>query len=112
MARTLDVKPVIPAHAGVTEPVMKIRGHHDALERMLAMAQRHVKLGLTVSAVCVSNAENLEDVRTMTAFRDLRDTCNYHKVELILSTMIMTGGLNVGADAFAIASACKKLDLR
>lgn len=75
VARALDVKPVIHAHAGVTEPVMEIRGHHDALDGVLAMAQRHVKRGLTVSAVCVSNAENLEDVRTMTAFRDLRDTC-------------------------------------
>ncbi len=112
VARALDVKPVIHAHAGVTEPVMKIRGHHDALERVLAMAQRHVKQGLTVPAVCVSYAGNLEDVRIMTAFRDLRDTCKWHKVELILSTMSMTGGLNVGADAFAIAFACKKLDLR
>jgi DegV family protein with EDD domain len=112
VARALDVKPVIHGHGGVTEPVLKIRGHHEALERVLSIARRHVKRGLTVPAVCVSYAGNLEDVRTMTAFRDLRDACGWHKVELILSTMSMTGGLNVGVDAFAIAFACEKLDLR
>ena len=32
-------------------------------------------------------------------------------MELILSTMSMTGGLGVGADAFAIGFTCKELDL-
>lgn len=112
VARALDVKPVIHGHGGVTEPVLKIRGHHEALQRVLDISQRHVKRGLTVPAVCVSYAGNLEEVRTMTAFRDLREACKWHKVELILSTMSMTGGLNVGADAFSVAFACKKLDLR
>jgi fatty acid-binding protein DegV len=111
VARALDIKPVIHGHGGVTEPVLKIRGHFEALERVMALAMRHVKRGLTVPAVCVSYAGNLEDIRTCTAFRDLRDACNWQNVELILSTMSMTGGLNVGADAFAIGFACEKLDL-
>ena len=112
LARALDIKPVIHGHGGVTVPVLKVRGHHEALERVLGIAMRHVKRGLTVPVVCVSYAGNLEDVRTMSAFRDLRDACGWHKVELILSTMSMTGGLNVGADAFSIAFATETLDLK
>jgi DegV family protein with EDD domain len=111
LARALDIKPIIHAHAGVTEPVLKIRGHHEALERIIGIAIRHVNRGLTVPAVCVSYAGNLEDVRTMVSYRDLRDACKTHKVELVLSTMSMTGGLNVGADAFSIAFATERLDL-
>lgn len=112
LARVMDIKPIVHAHGGTTTPVLKVRGHHEALERTIGIAMRHVKRGLTVPVVCVSYAGNLEDIRTMTAFRDLRDACGWHKVELILSTMSMTGGLNVGADAFSIAFATERLDLK
>ncbi len=111
VARALDIKPIIHAHGGITAPVLKVRGHFEALERVMTLAMHHVRRGLTVPAVCVSYAGNLEDIRTTTAFRDLRDACQWHNVELILSTMSMTGGLNVGADAFAIGFACQELDL-
>jgi DegV family protein with EDD domain len=111
VARALDIKPIIHAHGGVTAPVLKVRGHFEALERVMGLAMRHVKGGLTVPVVCVSYAGNLEDIRTTTAYRDLRDACQFHNTDLILSTMSMTGGLNVGADAFAIGFACKALDL-
>ena len=111
VARALDIKPIIHAHGGVTEPVLKVRGHFEALERVLTMAMVHVRRGLSAPVVCASYAGNLEDIRTTTAFRNLRDACQWHNVELTLSTMSMTGGLNVGADAFSIAFACKELDL-
>ena len=111
VARALDIKPIVHAHGGITEPVLKVRGHFEALERVMTLARNHVRRGLTAPVVCVSYAGNLEDIRTTTAFRDLRDACKWHKVQLILSTMSMTGGLNVGADAFAIGFACKELDL-
>ena len=111
VARALDIKPIVHAHGGVTAPVLKVRGHFEALERVMTLARHHVRRGLTAPVVCVSYAGNLEDIRTTTAFRDLRDACKWHKVQLILSTMSMTGGLNVGADAFAIGFACKELDL-
>ena len=111
VARALDIKPIIHAHGGVTEPVLKVRGHFEALERVLTMAMDHVRRGLSAPVVCASYAGNLEDIRTTTAFRNLRDACQWHNVELTLSTMSMTGGLHVGVDAFAIAFACKELDL-
>ncbi len=111
VARALDIKPIIHAHGGVTEPVLKVRGHFEALERVLTLAMHHVRRGLSAPVVCASYAGNLEDIRTTTAFRNLHDACQWHNVELVLSTMSMTGGLHVGADAFSIAFACKELDL-
>lgn len=111
VARALDLKPVIHGHGGVTKPVLKVRGYHEALERIMTVAIDHVKDGLTVPTVCVSYAGNLEDIRTLAVFRELRVACQWHKVELILSTMSMTGGLNVGADAFSIAFACETLHI-
>jgi len=59
--------------------------------------------------VCLSYAGDLDDVRALPAFSDLRVACQWHGVQMILSTMSMTGGLNVGADAFSIAFATQSL---
>lgn len=80
-------------------------------DRSIRIAERQVKRGLATRTVCVSYAGNLEDVRVMSSYRHLLETCHRERIELILSTMSMTGGLNVGADAFSIAFACDQLDL-
>lgn len=105
VAQKLDIKPVIHAHRGHTGPLLKIRGHQEALERTIQLCVDHVKRGLTVPIVCLSYAGDLDDIRMLPAFGDLRVACQWHGVKMILSTMSMTGGLNVGADAFSIAFA-------
>ncbi len=109
VAQALDIKPIVHAHAGNTAPILKVRGHQEALDRTINIAAAHVKRGLTIRTVCASYAGNLEDIRTLESFRNLRDTCKRHNVELVLSTMSLTGGINVGIDAFSIAFACDEL---
>ena len=109
VAQALDIKPIVHAHAGNTEPILKVRGHQEALDRAISIAADHVTRGLTIRTVCASYAGNLEDVRSLVSFRALRDICQRHNVELVLSTMSVTGGINVGIDAFSIAFACNEL---
>lgn len=109
VAQALDIKPIVHAHAGHTEPILKVRGHQVALERAIAMAADHVTRGLIIRTVCASYAGNLEDIRTLASFRQLADICKRHNVELVFSTMSVTGGINVGVDAFSIAFACDAL---
>ena len=56
-----------------------------------------------------SYADHLEDMRTLVSFRSLRVTCQRHKVNLVLSTMRITGDIYVGIDAFSTAFACDEL---
>ena len=109
VAQALDIKPIVHAYAGHTEPILKVRGHPEALDRAIAIAADHVARGPTIRTVCASYAGNLEDIRTLASFRLLRDICKRHNVELVFSTMSVTGGINVGVDAFSIAFACDKL---
>ena len=109
VAQALDIKPIVHAHAGITEPILKVRGHQEALARAINIAAEHVTRGLTIRTVCASYAGNLEDIRTLASFRNLRDICQRHHIELVLSTMSVTGGINVGVDAFSIAFACDEL---
>ncbi len=105
VAQALDIKPIVHAHGGTTEPILKVRGHQEALDRAIGIACDHVKRGLMIRTVCASYAGNLEDIRVMESYRLLRDTCKRHHVDLVLSTMSLTGGINVGVDAFSIAFA-------
>ena len=109
LAQALDIKPIVHAHAGLTEPLLKVRGHQEALDRAIAIASDHVTRGLIIRTVCASYAGNLEDIRTLKSYRYLREACHRHNVELVLSTMSVTGGINVGINAFSIAFACDEL---
>ena len=109
VAQALDIKPIIHAHAGQAEPIFKVRGHPEALDRVINLASDHVRRGLTIRTVCASYAGNLEDIRTLKSYSDLSQLCGSHNVELVLSIMSVTGGINVGADAFSIAFACDEL---
>jgi DegV family protein with EDD domain len=109
VAQALDIKPIVHAHAGHTEPILKVRGHQEALDRTIGIAADHVKRGLTINTVCASYAGILEDIQMLASFRNLREVCERHNVELMLSTMSVTGGVNVGIDAFSIAFACNEL---
>ena len=109
VAQALDIKPIVHAHAGHTEPILKVRGHQEALDRTIGITADHVARGLTIRTVCASYAGDLDDVRKLASFRALRATCERHNVELVLSTMSVTGGINVGIDAFSIAFACDKM---
>ena len=66
--RPLDIQPIIHAHAGVTAPVLKVRGHDEALRHTINLTIVHLKRGLTVPTVCVSYAGNLEAIRTLAGF--------------------------------------------
>lgn len=109
VAQALDIKPIVHAHAGNTAALLKVRGHQAALDRAIGIAADHVARGLTICTVCASYAGDLQGIRTLASFRALRDTCERHDIDLMLSTMSVTGGVNVGVDAFSIAFACDEL---
>ena len=109
VAQALDIKPIVHAHGGTSEPILKVRGHQEALDRAINIACDHVLRGLLIRTVCTSYAGNLEDIRSLKSYRKLLETCRRHHIELVLSTMSLTGGINVGVDAFSIAFACEEM---
>ncbi|TAG06035.1 MAG: DegV family EDD domain-containing protein [Betaproteobacteria bacterium] len=111
VGKMLDIKAVVHAYAGKTEPCMKVRGYDDAVKRVMDIAITKVREGLITPIVTVSYAGNIDDVRESASFVALESVCMRRGVTLHLSTMSMTGGLNVGAGALSIAFACQSLDV-
>lgn len=111
LGKALDIKAVVHAHAGKTEPCMKVRGFDDAIRRVLDIATAKVREGLLTPAVCVSYAGPIDEVRNWIPYIALETVCQRRGVSLHLSTMSLTGGINVGAGAFSVAFASKSLEI-
>jgi fatty acid-binding protein DegV len=111
MGSALDIKAVVHAHAGNTEPCMKVRGFDEAINRVLGIAATKVREGLLTPAVCVSYAGPVEEVRQWRPFIALETLCQRRGIAVHLSTMSLTGGINVGAGAFSVAFACQNLEI-
>ena len=108
LGRALDITPLIYAGGGDIHLLKRIRGQQRACEVALTRAMRHVELGLATPFVCVSFAGDVEALIVMPAFGLLNAECKRCNVELITSTMSMTGCLKLGPGALSVSFASER----
>ena len=108
LGRALDISPLIYAGAGDIHPLARIKSQHRACEAALARTTRHVELGLAAPTVCVSYAGDVEALIAMPAFDLLNAECKRRGVELITSTMSMTGCVTLGPGALSVSFASER----
>jgi fatty acid-binding protein DegV len=92
----LDVKPIIRAYREQTGPVAKARGFDHACEKLLQYAIRRIEKGLLSRTICVSYGGDPAEVRQMPAYQQLEQAAQAHGVQLLLSVMSVTAGVNIG----------------
>ncbi|EKF73820.1 hypothetical protein A11A3_11443 [Alcanivorax hongdengensis A-11-3] len=102
MGSALDIKPILCARQDQTFPVAKVRGFDLAVERMFEHACFCIGQGLLSPIVCVSYAGDADAVYQMPGFDKLKATAEKHDVELLISNMGLTGGVNIGPGAISI----------
>lgn len=105
LGSALDIKPVLRAWRGVTEPVAKVKGFEAATQRMFAVAGQRVQAGLMTPTLSLSYGGALADMRNLPGYAELRRTCEQHGVDVYESIMSLTGMVNVGSGAVAVAFA-------
>ena len=108
IARMFNVKPVLYAGAGHIETVSRIRETAKAQQYALALAAKHVALGLATPTVCVSYAGELTELYAIPGFEELSAECRRHRTELITTVMSMTGSLNLGPRALSVSFASER----
>jgi fatty acid-binding protein DegV len=108
LGRWLDIRPLLYAGRNDVHSVARVRGAPAAIALALARVTRHVELGLSTPTVCVSYAGDLEALFTQPAFTTLRDECRRRRVELISTTMSMTGCVKLGPAALSISFASER----
>ena len=108
LGQVLDISPIIYAGAGDVHPLTRMRGQHRACEAALSRALRHVELGLATPTVCASYAGDVEALIAMPAFDLLNAECKRRGVELVTSTMSMTGCVKLGPGALSVSFASER----
>jgi len=99
----LDIKPIIGFHQGESRVVAKERGFDHALIKLLEIARQAIDQGLATRIINTSYAGDLEVIRRKRAFADFERYANARGIEVLLSVMSTTAGVNVGPGSFALA---------
>jgi DegV family protein with EDD domain len=105
LGSALDIKPVLRAYRGNTEPVGKIKGFEPAAQKMFEVAGERVRAGLMTPTLALCYGGELEEMRRLPGYAKLRETCEQHGVEVFETVMSLTGMVNVGKGAVAVGFA-------
>ena len=101
----LDIKPVLHAYRGETQPVAKIRHYDNAVNQMFEHAARRIQEGLLSPHVCVSYGGDPDKIDHLPGFATLQTIANENKVQVHKAIMSATSAVNVGGGAISVAFA-------
>jgi DegV family protein with EDD domain len=105
LGSALDIKPVLRAHKGGTEPVAKLRGFDHATRRLFEFTARRVREGLLTPAVVLGYGGELEELRALPGYGTLREACGDAGVTVYETVTSLTAMVNVGKGALGIGFA-------
>jgi len=107
LGSALDIKPVLRAYRGNTEPVAKLKGFEPSVQKLFEFSARKVREGLMTPTLCLGYGGELAELRALPGYQALRDACAEKNVELFESVMSLTGMVNVGKGAVAVGFAAE-----
>jgi DegV family protein with EDD domain len=107
LGTALDIKPILHANRGETGPVGKVKGFDAAAQKVLGFAAQRVKAGLLTPTMCLSYGGELDEMRALPGYTQLRDTCRTHNIDVYESVMSLTGMVNVGKGALVVGFAAE-----
>ena len=107
LGTALDIKPILHCNRGETEPVAKVKGLNNAMDKMFDFAAKRVNAGLMTPTVVLSYGGDLEHMRSMAGYARLRETCAEQNVEIFETFMGLTGLVNVGKGAMVVGFAAE-----
>ncbi len=102
LGSALDIKPILCGYGDETKPVDKVRGFEPAVEKLFSYAIRRIEKGLMAPYLSISYAGDLDDVAKLPRYAELQAACTQAGVELLLSVMSVTGGVNIGPGAISL----------
>ena len=105
LGSALDIKPVLRGWHGATEPVAKLKGFEPTVAKLFNFTIGRIRAGLLTPTVCLSYGGELDELRALPGYRQLRDVCADYGVEVHECVMGLTGLVNVGKGAVVVGFA-------
>ncbi|MFT3755442.1 MAG: DegV family protein [Pseudoxanthomonas sp.] len=107
LGSALDIKPVLRAFNGITEPVAKLKGFEPSAQKLFEFTARKVREGLLTPTVVLGYGGELSELRALPGYTQLREVCEQHKVEVFESVTSLTSMINVGKGGLGIGFAAE-----
>lgn len=108
IASTLNLRPIVQLHRGRTEKIGTGKGFWGGLDKLFTHVRLQIDQGLTSDVITMSYGGPLEEIKQHPSLAEFRDYCHQKGLKTMLSMMSMTGSVNVGPGAFALAFATDK----
>ena len=102
LGTALDIKPILHCNRGDTAPVAKVKGFENAAEKLFKFAGSQIRSGLMTPTMSLSYGGELDEMRALPGYDDLRVTCASYNIELFESVMSLSGMVNVGKGAVVV----------
>jgi len=112
IGKALDISPILRGSQDVTEPVAKVRGFDNALDKLFSFAIDKIKEGLACPYIVISVADDPGVLLRYESYSDLKDVAKKHGVEVLSAVMSMSGGINLGPGTVSLALATDNHDYK
>src|SRR5690554_5128534 len=107
MGKVLNINPVIFGQGVEGKPVAKTRNFNVAVEKVMNYAIGRLEAGLLTPYVSLSCGLSWTEIEELPGLNRLRDACEKHGVELLLSQMGITSSIYVGPGSLCLALAAE-----
>ncbi|WP_417529596.1 DegV family protein [Marinobacter lipolyticus] len=105
LGKALNITPIIFGQGAIGEPVAKTRDFNVAVEKVMNYAAARVEAGLLTPYVSLSCGLSWTEIEALPGLNNLRDVCERHGVELLLSQMGITSSIYVGPGSLCLSLA-------
>ena len=85
----------------------KVKGFEPAAQKMFDFAGRRVAAGLMTPTLALCYGGELDEMRALPGYTQLREICAAHNIEVFESVMSLTGMVNVGKGAVVVGFAAE-----
>ncbi|QSP93365.1 DegV family protein [Marinobacter salinisoli] len=103
LGKALNITPVLFGRGADAKPVAKTRSFELAVEKVMNYAIGRIEAGLLTPYVCLSCGLSWQEIDTLPGLDRLRETCDQHGVELLLSQMGITSSIYIGQGSLCLA---------
>lgn len=103
LGKALNITPVIFGQGAEGQPVAKTRNFDVAVEKVMNYAIGRIGAGLLTPYVCLSCGLSWTEIEALPGLNRLRDACERHGVELLLSQMGITSSIYIGPGSLCLA---------
>lgn len=105
LGKALNICPIVYGGQDVTESIGTVKGHENAVNRIVSHAMEAIEKGLYTPLISIGYGGALDELERFSAVRDLKGMAGDYGVKVATSVHTVTPIINLGPGTFSLAIA-------